>query len=150
MAKIFAAGLIVACGSFFLTTSVQAGPRIVGTLPVAKARAKNGRGGVGVGVPMGGPNVIPTLDQAYGLLRTADHDYKGHRARAMHNIEAAVRELGARVSGDGRGKEKQGASDTQVRDAQSLLAQVVGQVAGKAHTHVEDAIKQLGIALSVR
>jgi hypothetical protein len=93
---------------------------------------------------------VGLLDEAYGALRIADHDYKGHRARAMHQIEDAARELGSKLSGGGRGDEKQVKSDSQLHSAQSLLQQAVGGVTGKAHHHVEEALKQLSIALSIK
>jgi hypothetical protein len=103
-----------------------------------------------VGASSGTVNALGLLDQAYGLMRTADHDYKGHRARAMRQVEDAARDLGSRLSGDGRDHENQGASDEQLRNAQSLLQQSLGGLAGRPLHHVEEAIKQLGIALTVK
>ena len=97
-----------------------------------------------------GQNEIGLLDQAYGLLRTADHDYKGHRVHAMHLIEAAARELGGTLSGGGKGHEQQATSDSQLHSAQSLLQQAVGGLIGKPRNHVASAIKQLNIALSIK
>ena len=92
-------------------------------------------------------NVIGLLDQAYGLLSSADHDYKGHR---MHAIKAAARELGATLSGEGKGGESQGTSDSQLRSAQFLLQQAVTGLAGKPQRHVAEAIRQLNIALTIK
>jgi hypothetical protein len=100
-------------------------------------------------VPANG-NEAGLLDQAYGLLARADHDYKGHRARAMHKIEEAAKALGSKLGGHGKGDEQQGTSDTQMKSAQSLLEQAVGGLTGKPHHHIEEAIKQLNIALSVK
>jgi len=36
---------------------------------------------------------IPTLVQTASLLKMADHDYGGHRAQAVTDLEAAVRQL---------------------------------------------------------
>jgi hypothetical protein len=102
------------------------------------------------GPSTGSPNAVAMLDQAYGLLRIADHDYKGHRVHAMHDIEAAARELGTSLSGGGKGKEAQGTSDEQLKQAQSLLGQAVGGLTGKAHHHVEVALNQLNIALKIK
>lgn len=99
-------------------------------------------------VPNG--NVIGLLNQAYVLLSSADHDYKGHRIHAMHTIKAAARELGVKLSGDGSGGENQGTSDSQLRSAQSLLQQAVTGLAGKPKRHVAEAIKQLNIALTIK
>src|SRR5580658_8768707 len=60
------------------------------------------------------PPVVPgLLSQAYSALSRADHDYHGHRARAMKLIEHAAKELGFSLSGDGHGHEGQITSDDQ-------------------------------------
>ena len=38
------------------------------------------------------------LHRAYRILATGDHDYKGHRVKAMHAVEAAARLLGLDLS----------------------------------------------------
>lgn len=43
------------------------------------------------------------LREAYDILARADHDYKGHRAKAMHEIEAAGKLIGMNVKGEGKG-----------------------------------------------
>jgi hypothetical protein len=104
-----------------------------------------------VGVPATpGANTIGLLDEAYGLLRRADHDYHGHRAHAMHAIEAAARELGQKLGGGGKGDETQPTSDSQLHGAQGLLQQAAGGLTGKPLRHVQEALKQLGIALSIK
>jgi hypothetical protein len=114
-------------------------------VPASKKKA------VAAAVPaLPGGNEIGMLDQAYGLLSHADHDYDGHRKRAMHQIEDAARILGTKLSGDGKGHEKQGTSDSQLREAESLLANAVGGLRGKSHHHIEEALKQLGIALRTK
>jgi hypothetical protein len=92
------------------------------------------------------------LHEAYNILARADHDYKGHRAKAMHEIEAADKLIGMNVKGEGKGRENQAASDAQLHHAQELLVQVSANLAGqkKVHKHVEAAIKHLGIALSIK
>jgi mevalonate kinase len=95
-------------------------------------------------------NEAQLLDQAYGLLASADHDYDGHRLNAMHKIEDAAKALGSKLSGGGKGGEKQGTSDSQVKSAQSLLEQAVSGLKGKPHHHVEEAIRQLNVALKVK
>src|ERR1700752_867658 len=90
------------------------------------------------------------LIQAYSNLEQADHDYKGHRADAMKQIEAAGKELGINIRGDGRGHEKQGVSDEQLRHALELLEQARGELSGKPLRHVNDAIKQIHIALKIK
>ena len=90
------------------------------------------------------------LRQAYTTLEAADHDYKGHRAAAMKQIEAAAEVLGINIKGDGKGHEKQGVSDTQLKTAQGLLEQARAGLTGKALKHVDNALKQLSIALSIK
>ena len=90
------------------------------------------------------------LDDAYATLAQAKHDYKGHRVKAMKQIELALGEKGAKVSGKGRVRESQGASDAQLRAAQALLQQAAPQLSGKALKHVNSAIAQISTALSIR
>ena len=98
---------------------------------------------------------VDTLRQAYIILSAADHDYKGHRVKAMKAIEAACTLLGTNISGDGKGHEKQPISDVQLRQALSLVQQAEGQVpAGKGQkkilAHLDKAISELNIALTIR
>jgi hypothetical protein len=90
------------------------------------------------------------LVQAYTALERADHDYKGHRAAAMKQIQAAGKLLGVSVWGEGKGHEKQFVSDAQLRTAQSLLEQAKPGLSGKALKHVENALQQLSIALAIK
>jgi hypothetical protein len=90
------------------------------------------------------------LQQAYTTLEQADHDYKGHRVAAMKQIEAAGKLLGLNLRGDGKGHEKQGISDDQLRTARALLEQARAGMTGKPLRHVNRAIKQLDIALSIK
>jgi len=90
------------------------------------------------------------LRQAYTALEQADHDYKGYRIAAMKQIEAAGKLLGINLRGDGKGHEKQGVSDQQLRAAQALLEQAVPGLTGKPLKHVHRAIAQLNTALSIK
>jgi hypothetical protein len=90
------------------------------------------------------------LRQAYSALEQADHDYKGHRADAMKQIEAAGKLLGIKLRGDGKGHEKQGVSDEQLRTAKSLLEEARSGLTGKPLKHVNHALKQLNVALSIK
>ena len=89
-------------------------------------------------------------DDAYATLAQADHDYKGHRVRAMKQIELAVQELGGKISGQGRGREPQATSDAQLRAAQVLLQQASSGLSGKALKHVNAAIVQINTALAIK
>ncbi len=95
-------------------------------------------------------NPVTLLDDAYATLAQAKHDYKGHRVAAMKQIELALGERGAKVSGKGAARESQGTSDAQLRAAQALLTQAVPQLSGKALKHVNAAISQITTALSIK
>jgi hypothetical protein len=90
------------------------------------------------------------LRQAYTALSAADHDYQGHRIRAMKQIEMAGTVIGVNLAGDGKGHEKQGVSDQQLRTAQGLLQQARPGLPVKAQRHVDKALAQLSIALSIK
>jgi len=95
-------------------------------------------------------NAAVLLNDAYATLAQAKHDYKGHRVKAMKQIELALGEVGAKVAPTGKHHEPQGTSDAQLRAAQNLLAQASHQLSGKALQHTDAAIKQLNEALSIR
>ncbi len=97
-----------------------------------------------------GPAPVDLLRQAYVTLAAADHDYKGHRVEAMRQIHAAARLLGLNLHGEGKGHEKQGVSDEQLRAAQALLQQASTSLSGKPLKHVQAAEKQISVALSIR
>ena len=94
------------------------------------------------------------LQSAYLILATGDHDYKGHRVRAMHQIEAAAALLGMNLSGDARDRQPQPLSDAKLREAQGLLQNVLGaaevQNQKRVTKHINNAINQINIALSIR
>jgi hypothetical protein len=92
---------------------------------------------------------LTTLDDAYATLAHADHDYKGHRVKAMNQIQAAVKELGGKISGHGKGREPQATSDAQLKAAQALLEQATGLPA-KALAHVKKAIAEINVALAIK
>jgi hypothetical protein len=94
------------------------------------------------------------LQNAYLILATGDHDYKGHRVKAMHQIEAAAKLLGMPLSGDAKDKQPQPLSDAKLREAQGLLQNVLGAAEVKNEKriskHITNAINQINIALSIR
>jgi hypothetical protein len=94
------------------------------------------------------------LQNAYLILATGDHDYKGHRVRAMHQIEAAAKLLGMNLSGDAKDKQPQPLSDAKLREAQGLLQNVLGAAEVKNQKrvtkHINEAINQINTALSIR
>jgi hypothetical protein len=97
---------------------------------------------------------LNNLRLAYGTLCKADHDYKGHRVRAMHAIEAACDILGTDIRGDGKSKEGQSISDAELRQAQTLVQQALGmaqqQNQKKVAAHLTKAINEISIALTIK
>jgi len=94
------------------------------------------------------------LTRAYRILATGDHDYQGHRVKAMHQIEAAAKLLGVNLGGDAKDRQKQALSDDKLRDARGLLEIVLNSAEAKAQPriskHISEAIDQINVALSVR
>ena len=93
---------------------------------------------------------VTLLDDAYATLAQAKHDYKGHRVRAMKQIELALGEKGAKVSGKGKVHEPQSTSDAQLRAAQALVKQAAAGLSGKALKHANEAINQITTALAIK
>jgi hypothetical protein len=92
---------------------------------------------------------LALLDDAYATLAQGDHDYGGHRVKAMKQIEAAVNELDGKVAGNGKGHEPQGTSDAQMQAAESLLQQAVPSLLARALKHVNAAIVQINDGLAI-
>jgi len=94
------------------------------------------------------------LRSAYIILATGDHDYKGHRVKAMHQVEAAADLLGMNVRGDAKDRQPQPLSDAKLREAQGLLQNVLGSAEVKSQKriskHIIEAINQINAALSIR
>jgi hypothetical protein len=94
------------------------------------------------------------LRDAYAILATGDHDYKGHRVRAMHAVERGAKLLGMDVAGDLKDRTPQALSDEKLRQAQGLLTQVLGSAEVKNQKRVvknlNEALNQISTALSVR
>ncbi|HEV7999723.1 MAG TPA: hypothetical protein VGP63_07580 [Planctomycetaceae bacterium] len=109
----------------------------------------------GAGRAPANPADVQAVTQAYRLLSQADHDYQGHRAKAMKHLHQAGRVLGVSLKGDGKAKEDQGSSDTQLKQAQTTLQQMTGNnAAGKRHQramqHVNSALSEISTALSIK
>ena len=94
------------------------------------------------------------LHQAYRILATGDHDYKGHRAAAMKQVKQAADLLGLDLRGDDKDRERQVLSDDRLREARGYLVNVLGasevKDQKKISNHINAAIKQIDVALSVR
>jgi hypothetical protein len=93
---------------------------------------------------------ISLLNDAYATLVQANHDYKGHRVKAMKQIEAALNVFGAKINGKGKGHEPQGTSDAQLRSAQALILQAEAGMSGPARKHLDKAVTQITTALSIK
>jgi len=94
------------------------------------------------------------LQNAYLILATGDHDYKGHRVKAMHQIEAAAKLLDMNIRDSVRGHEPQVLSDDKLREARGMLETVLGAAEVKDQPriskHIAEAINQINVALSIR
>jgi len=94
------------------------------------------------------------LRRAYRILATGDHDYKGHRVHAMHDVEAAGKLLDMNLAGDLKDHATQPLSDEKLREAEGLLSQVLSSADVKEKSrivkHLNEAINQINTALAVR
>jgi|SRR5580658_33691 hypothetical protein len=93
------------------------------------------------------------LHRAYRILAYGDHDYKGHRVAAMNQVKKAAELLGVDLSGDDKNRMNQVLSDDELRDARGLLVDILGSAEvkdqKKISSHIEAAIKQIDIALTI-
>jgi hypothetical protein len=91
------------------------------------------------------------LTQAYAALSIADHDYQGHRVKAMKHIEVAGKVLGLTLGGNGTGHEVQTTSDQQLHTAQALLQQaLVPGLKPRVQKQINLALTELTTALSIK
>jgi hypothetical protein len=94
------------------------------------------------------------LRDAYVILATGDHDYSGHRVNAMQQVRAAADQLGLDVSGDGVGGKPLVLSNDKLREAKSLIVQVLdsSEVKGEAPVanHLRFAIREINTALGIK
>lgn len=94
------------------------------------------------------------LRQAYKILATGDHNYKGHRVKAMHQVEAAAKILGMDIAGDLKDRTPQLLSDARLREANGLIRSVRNSAEVKDQDrvtrHLDAAIAQIDTALGTR
>ncbi len=94
------------------------------------------------------------LAHAYHLLKKADHDYDGHRVKAMEEVKAAASDLGIELGGELDDHEYQWHSDEQMKEARRLLRDAREKL--EAHDRdrvadrVEKAIQEITAALEVK
>jgi hypothetical protein len=105
--------------------------------------------------------ILPQLKSIRALLQSANHDYKGHRAKAVKEIGYAIHLLQPRVKHVQTpvrkplqpNREPQALSDAQLREAIDQLQSIQAQIAGR-HPRAEAALlaatKELKIALTIR
>lgn len=91
------------------------------------------------------------LIHAYILLKHANHDYEGHRAKAMEHVEAAGKALKLKLEGETNEHERQFKSDQMMAEARQLLFHTRDTFAAedrpRAATHVDKAIEEIDRAL---
>lgn len=94
------------------------------------------------------------LAHAYILLKLANADYAGHRAKAMKELETAGKDLGLSLEGRGSKHERQLKSDEQVTEARRLLREARDKLEARdrdrAAAHLEKAIAEIDAALKAR
>jgi len=94
------------------------------------------------------------LQNAYDILATGDHDYSGHRVKALHAVKMAAKLLGLNLAGDDKFRQPQPLSDAKLREAQGLLQNVLGNAEvmnqKRVVKHLTEAINQISIALSIK
>ena len=94
------------------------------------------------------------LAHAYYLLKTANADYHGHRANALHAVENAGKDLGMELKGGIPEKERQWKSDAQLQEALRLLRDARDKMEDHDRKRVADrlehAIKEVDAALNTR
>lgn len=92
------------------------------------------------------------LNESLTLLAQGRSIYKGHRSKAMHHVFGAIREVHGRYIRTGKVKaaKTDSESDARLRAAQNVLSQCKANLSGKARTHVDQALQEITLCLSVR
>jgi hypothetical protein len=97
---------------------------------------------------------VSMLQEAYRTLAKADHDYAGHRKKAMKALEKACDLLGQGASTGGGRQERQAVSDDELRAAQRIIQQVRDTAAQRGQHvvagHLDIAISEISQALAVK
>jgi len=91
------------------------------------------------------------LVHAYVLLKHANHNYEGHRARALEHIQAAGKAMNLQLEGDANERERQWKSDQMLAEARHLLYHARGAFETHdrdvAAAHVDKAIEEIDRAI---
>jgi len=97
---------------------------------------------------------IEGLRKAYLNLVAGNHDYKGHRVKALKHVEAAAQALGLNISGDGKAHSQQKNSDADLNAAKTALQSVleIAKTQGQPQLekNVTAAIKEIDTALKIK
>ena len=89
------------------------------------------------------------LRHAYWILEQADHNYAGHRAKALEEVRRAGKIIGMDLKGDGYGGKPPHWSDSLLVEAKRNLLEIVDDTGGREHKHIREAIKEINRALEV-
>jgi len=141
---------------------------VLGLALVTNADARPGKGSKKAArkIKQAQDNVrVAELQVVYRLVEKADPIYKGHRAKGMHQIKAAIGQLQKEMHRRGLKphhhkhgvNEPKTVSDAEMAEGVKQLTSVLSQLKGlqgtthrtKAATHVATAIKQLKTGLAV-
>ncbi|HEY2588249.1 MAG TPA: hypothetical protein VGI81_21070 [Tepidisphaeraceae bacterium] len=95
---------------------------------------------------------VATLRQAYVYLEAGNHDYHGHRVKALRAVGAACHVLGFPAKKDARNHEDQKFSDNLLGSARSLLVNILPHAQAKHQgdvvDHLNNAIREIDLAIS--
>jgi hypothetical protein len=145
-------------------------------MPRGYARQAVPYGNRGAAAYQNNGTVLANLRATLALLARADHDYQGHRVRAMHHVGTAIRALEPAMArrtqpnpalattraGNGavagRGRMPQATSDGHLRNALQSLNAIDAHLAttGGASRHVrarasvQNAMREIHVALNIR
>jgi hypothetical protein len=101
-----------------------------------------------------GQSAREDMVHAYILLKTANHNYGGHREAAIKEIERAGHDLGLDLRGRSTQREQQLQSDAQMAEAFRILHEVRNRLDRHdrdiAATHVDNAMHEIDLALRLR
>jgi hypothetical protein len=107
-----------------------------------------------LGIPAHAEPPRDELAHAYVLLKLAKSDYKGHRAAALQELEAAGHELGLDLKGHGSEHESQMKSDALLAESSRMLHDARDKLEARDRQHIaghlEKAIHELDVALQVK
>jgi hypothetical protein len=144
-------GTAVVCGAFLISATAVQG---------AIGRATNAARTVQ------DASLAQEIQQVRALLAQANHDYEGHRVKAMEHLHKSIHHLHKDTNSkfksgkvtEGVGGENQAVSDAQLKKAVNTLKVIQGQLNSlpttphrtSANEHLTEAISHLNTALTIR